>query len=90
MSRAASRADLRLSVPVWRVWVSDDYVIEDFDFQKLASANQVTRDLYIGFAWRGLSARVVVHNRPRALFQPTNSGNCGVLPLQFQAPDNAA
>ena len=47
------------------VGVSDDDVIEDFDFQELASAYQVAGDLDVGFARRGVSARVVVHEDKR-------------------------
>ena len=36
-------------------------MVEDFDFEKLPGAYQVAGDFYIGFARRGVSARVVVH-----------------------------
>jgi hypothetical protein len=41
--------------------VSDDDVIEDFDFQQLSGAYQVANYFDIGFARRGFSAGVVVH-----------------------------
>jgi hypothetical protein len=41
--------------------VSDDDVIEDFDFEKLTSADEVASYFDVGFARRGFSARVVVH-----------------------------
>ena len=47
------------------VGVSDDDVIEDFDLQKLASADEVAGDLDVGFARRGVSAGVVVHEDKR-------------------------
>ena len=40
--------------------VANDYVVEHFDFQKLASADKVAGNLDVGFARRGFSARVVV------------------------------
>ena len=45
--------------------VSDDDMIEDFDLQELASTDQVASDLDVGFARRGVSARVVVHEDKR-------------------------
>ena len=40
--------------------VANDYVVEDFDFEKLASADEVAGNLDVGFARRGFAARVVV------------------------------
>ena len=45
--------------------VANDYVVEDFDFQKLASADEVAGDFDVGFARRGFAARVVVHEHQR-------------------------
>jgi hypothetical protein len=42
-------------------WVSDDHVIENFDFQKLTGADEVASYFDVGFARRGFSARVVMH-----------------------------
>ena len=43
------------------VGVAHDYVVEDFDFQKLASADEVAGNFDVGFTGGGFSARVVVH-----------------------------
>jgi hypothetical protein len=40
---------------------ADDDVIEDFDFQRLTGADEVASYFDVGFARRGFSARVVVH-----------------------------
>ncbi len=40
--------------------VANDYVVEDFDFQELASADEVAGNFDVGLARRGFSARVVV------------------------------
>ena len=45
--------------------VADDYMVEDFDFQKLASADEVAGNFDVGLARRGFSARVVVHEHQR-------------------------
>src|SRR5690349_21587680 len=41
--------------------VSDDDVIEDFDFQKLTCADEVASNFDVRFARRGFSTWVVVH-----------------------------
>jgi hypothetical protein len=38
------------------VWVSNDDVIENFDFEKLARSNEVTGDFDVGLGWSRLSA----------------------------------
>ncbi len=40
--------------------VADDYMVEHFNFQKLASADEVTGDFDVGFTWGRVAARVVV------------------------------
>ncbi len=40
--------------------VADHYMVEHFDFQKLASADEVAGNLDVGFARRRIPARVIV------------------------------
>ena len=40
--------------------VADHYVVEHFDFQKLASADEVAGNLDVGFARGRIAARVIV------------------------------
>ena len=40
--------------------VADDYVVEHFDFQKLASADEVAGNLDVGFARGRIAARMIV------------------------------
>jgi hypothetical protein len=39
------------------IWISNDYVVENFDFEKLASSNEITGDFYVGFRWGWITAR---------------------------------
>ena len=40
------------------VWISDDDVVENFDFEKLAGSNEITGDFYVCFRWGWITARV--------------------------------
>ena len=42
--------------------VSDDYVVEDFDFHQLTGADEVTGHFDVGFGRLRLAARVIVHH----------------------------
>ena len=44
------------------VWVANDDVIENFDFEKLARSNEVTGDLDVGLGWSRLTARMIVRD----------------------------
>ena len=44
------------------VWVSNDDVIENFDFEKLARSNEVTGDFDVGLGWSRLAARMIVRD----------------------------
>jgi hypothetical protein len=33
------------------IWISDDDVVENFDFEKLTGSNEVTGDFYVRFRW---------------------------------------
>ena len=44
------------------VWVSNDDVIENFDFKKLSRSNEVTGDLDVGLGWSRLTARMIVRD----------------------------
>ena len=41
--------------------VADHYMVEHFDFQKLASADEVAGNFDVGFGGRGLALGVIVH-----------------------------
>ena len=40
----------------------DDDVIEHFDFEKLASSNEVTSDFDVGFRWGRFTARMIMRD----------------------------
>lgn len=40
------------------IWISNDDVVEDFDFEKLTGSNEVTGDFDVRFRWGWISARV--------------------------------
>ncbi len=40
--------------------IADDYVVEDFDFEKLAGADEVTGDFDVRFRWSGFPTRMIV------------------------------
>ena len=42
--------------------VSNDDVIEDFNFEKLTSSNEVTSDFNVGFRWSRFTARMIVRD----------------------------
>jgi hypothetical protein len=42
--------------------ISHDDVVEDFDFKKLASSNEITGDFDVGLGRFGLSARMVMRD----------------------------
>ena len=44
------------------VWVSNDDVVENFDFEKLARSNEVTGDFDVGLGWSRLTARMIVRD----------------------------
>ena len=44
------------------VWVSNDDVIENFDFEKLARSNEVTGDFDVRLGWSRLTARMIVRD----------------------------
>ena len=44
------------------VWVSNDDVIENFDFEKLTRSNEVTGDFDVGLGWSRLTARMIMRN----------------------------
>lgn len=44
------------------VGIANDDVVKDFDFEKLASSNEITGDFDVGFGRIGLSARMVMRN----------------------------
>ena len=44
------------------VWVSNDDVIENFDFEKLARSNEVTSDFDVGLGWSRLTARMIMRD----------------------------
>ncbi len=44
------------------VWVTNDDVIENFDFEKLARSNEVTGDFDVRLGWSRLTARMIVRN----------------------------
>lgn len=44
------------------VGISNDDVVKDFDFEKLASSNEITSDFDVGFGRIGLSARMVMRD----------------------------
>ena len=44
------------------VWVSNDDVIENFDFEKLTRSNEVTGDFDVGLGWSRLTARMIVRD----------------------------
>ena len=39
-----------------------DYVVENFDFKKLTSSDEVTGDLDVGLGWSRLSARMIMRD----------------------------
>ena len=44
------------------VWISNDDVVENFDFEKLARSNEVTGDFDVGLGWGRLTARMIVRD----------------------------
>ena len=44
------------------VWVSNDDVIENFDFEKLTRSNEVTGDFDVGLGWSRLTARMIMRD----------------------------
>ena len=44
------------------VWVTNDDVIENFDFEKLARSNEVTGDFDVSLGWSRLAARMIVRD----------------------------
>ena len=44
------------------VWVTNDDVIENFDFEKLARSNEVTGDFDVRLGWSRLTARMIVRD----------------------------
>lgn len=44
------------------VWVSNDDVIENFDFEKLTRSNEVTGDFDVRLRWSRLTARMIVRD----------------------------
>ena len=44
------------------VWVANDDVIENFDFEKLARSNEVSGDFDVRLGWSRLTARMIVRD----------------------------
>ena len=44
------------------VWVANDDVIENFDFEKLARSNEVTSNFDVGLGWSRLTARMIMRD----------------------------
>ncbi len=44
------------------VWVTNDDVIENFDFEKLSRSNEVTGDFDVRLGWSRLTARMIVRD----------------------------
>src|SRR6266404_3056126 len=42
------------------VGISNDDMVEDFDFEKLARSNEVTSDFDVGLGWSRLTSRMIV------------------------------
>src|SRR2546422_5991230 len=42
------------------VWISNDDVVEDFDFEKLAGSDEIASDFDVRFGWRRFAARMIV------------------------------
>ena len=40
------------------IWISNDYMVENFDFEKLTSSNEITGDIYVRFRWSWITARM--------------------------------
>ena len=40
------------------IGISNDDVVEDFDFEKLAGSDEIAGDFYVCFRWGGITARV--------------------------------
>jgi len=40
------------------IWVSNDDVVEDFDFEKLTGSNEVSGNFDVRFRWSWITARV--------------------------------
>jgi len=40
------------------IWISNDDVVENFDFEKLTGSNEITGDFYVRFRWSRITARV--------------------------------
>jgi len=40
------------------VGISDDNVVENFDFEQLTGSNEITGNFYVGFRWSWITARV--------------------------------
>ena len=40
------------------IWISNHDAVENFDFEKLTSSNEVTGDFYVGFRWRWITTRM--------------------------------
>jgi hypothetical protein len=43
------------------IWISHDYMVKDFYFDKLAGANEIAGHFNIGFRWLRFAAGVIVH-----------------------------
>jgi hypothetical protein len=41
------------------IWMAEHDVVENFDFEKLTSSNEVTGDFYIGFRWSRIARYAV-------------------------------
>ena len=44
------------------VWISNDDMIEDFDFEKLPGSDEIASDFYVGFGWGRLTARMIMRD----------------------------
>jgi hypothetical protein len=38
------------------IWISNDDVVENFDFEKLTGSNEITGDFDVRFRWSGFAA----------------------------------
>ena len=65
-SNGGSRKRLAVKIPQTAktgvVWVTNDDVIENFDFEKLARSNEVTGDFDVRLGWSRLTARMIVRD----------------------------
>jgi len=61
------------------VWIANDDVVENFDFEKLTGSNEVTGDFYVRFRWGGISARVrMLCEAPTYVQLPVGGADAGV------------